>query len=120
MNCHCLQSLEHTSSKTVEELDMKRFLAALLASSCLIAATNATGHQVTWIDATDQYSCVMFEVDNETNWYGIPRSNTGFIQQFELLRTAYLSGKPIEFDWAPDGKCDGANKLRGISMGVQH
>ena len=100
---------------------MKRFLAALLISAGLIAATNAAGHQVTWIDVSDQYSCVMFEVDNERNWYGIPRSNTGFVQQFELLRTAYLSGKPIEFDWSPDGKCDGgANKLRGITIGVQH
>jgi hypothetical protein len=62
---------------------MKRFLAALLISAGLIAATNAAGHQVTWIDVSDQYSCVMFEVDNERNWYGIPRSNTGFVQQFE-------------------------------------
>jgi hypothetical protein len=97
---------------------VKRFLAALLVSPGLVSATNAMGHQVTWIEVSDRYSCVMFEVDNEPNWDSIPRSNKGFIQQLELLH--YVSGKPVEFDWAPDGKCDdGASKLQGIAMGVQ-
>jgi hypothetical protein len=109
------------AAKTVEELDMERFLAAVLISAGLIGTANAAGHKVTWIDVTDRYSCVMFELDNGTSWYGIPRSNTGFVQQFELLHQAYLSGQPIELDWAPSGKCDdGANKVQGVMLGVQH
>jgi hypothetical protein len=102
-------------------LNMKRFLAVLLVPLGLIGTANAAGHQVTWIDVTDRYPCVMFELDNGTSWYGIPRSNTGFVQQFELLHHAYISGQSIDLDWAPSGKCDdGANKIQGITIGVQH
>jgi hypothetical protein len=99
---------------------MERCLAAFLISAVLIGSANAAGHKVTWIDTTDRYSCVMFELDNQKNWYGIPRSNTGFVQQFELLHQAYISGQSIEIDWSPSGKCDdGTNRVQGISIGVQ-
>jgi hypothetical protein len=99
---------------------MERYLAALLIFAGLIGTANAAGHKVTWIDDTERYSCVMFELDNEKNWYGIPRSNTGFVQQVELLHQAYLSDRSIEIDWAPSGKCDnGANRVQGVMIGVQ-
>jgi hypothetical protein len=103
-------------------LDMK-ITKALFGLTLLATASSpayAVGpFQVTAFFAPDSRPCAFFQVNNATPWYAIPMSDKGFVQEYELVLSAYMSGFAIQFGTTtPQTSCSSFYGTTSISMGT--